>query len=67
MLDLLKQWQMNQQIRPIDFHFAKFMAQLGADNLMQLASALSSQQLGEGHICYPLKKSVTYFISTVVN
>ncbi|TEW51809.1 exodeoxyribonuclease V subunit alpha [Psychromonas algicola] len=56
MLDLLKQWQMNQQIRPIDFHFAKFMAQLGADNLMQLASALSSQQLGEGHICLPIEK-----------
>jgi len=47
---------MNQQIRPIDFHFAKFMAQLGADNLMQLASALSSQQLGEGHICLPIEK-----------
>ena len=47
---------MNQQIRPIDFHFAKFMAQLGADNLMQLAAALSSQQLGEGHICLPIDK-----------
>ena len=56
MLDLLKQWQINQQIRPIDFHFAKFMAQLGADNLMQLAAALSSQQLGEGHICLPIDK-----------
>jgi exodeoxyribonuclease V alpha subunit len=56
MLDLLKQWQINQQIRPIDFHFAKFMAQLGADNLMQLAAALCSQQLGEGHICLPISK-----------
>jgi len=55
-LALLKQWQVNQQIRPIDFHFAKFMAQLGADNLMQLAAALTSQQLGEGHICLPLDK-----------
>ena len=54
LLKLLKQWQINQQIRPIDFHFAKFMAQLGADNLMQLAAALSSQQLGEGHICLPI-------------
>ena len=56
MLTLLKQWQLNQQIRPIDFHFAKFMAQLGADNLMQLASALVSQQLGGGHICLPIDK-----------
>ncbi|WP_240791511.1 exodeoxyribonuclease V subunit alpha [Psychromonas sp. SP041] len=56
MLALLKQWQLNQQIRPIDFHFAKFMAQLGADNLMQLASALVSQQLGGGHICLPIDK-----------
>ena len=56
MLDLLKQWQLNQQIRPIDFHFAKFMAQLGANNLMQLAAALVSQQLGEGHVCLPIDK-----------
>ncbi|MDA7747116.1 exodeoxyribonuclease V subunit alpha [Psychromonas sp.] len=56
MLNLLKQWQRNQQIRPIDYHFAKFMAQLGADNLMQLTAALTSQQLGEGHICLPIDK-----------
>ncbi|MEG3753751.1 exodeoxyribonuclease V subunit alpha [Psychromonas arctica] len=56
MLTLLKQCQLNQQIRPIDFHFAKFMAELGADNLMQLAAALTSQQLGGGHICLPIDK-----------
>ena len=56
MLTLLKRCQQNQQIRPIDFHFAKFMAELGADNLMQLAAALTSQQLGGGHICLPLDK-----------
>ena len=56
MLALLKRWQLNQQIRPIDFHFAKFMAQLGADNLMQLTAALVSQQLGGGHICLPIDK-----------
>ena len=61
MLALLKQWQINQQIRPIDFHFAKFMAQLGADNLMQLASALVSQQLGGGHICLPIDKMGNLF------
>lgn len=55
MLTLLKKWQLNQQIRPIDFHFANFMAQLGADELMQLAAALASQQLGSGHICLPLR------------
>lgn len=56
MLSLLKKWQLNQQIRPIDFHFAKFMAQLGGDNLLQLTAALASQQLGEGHICLPVDK-----------
>lgn len=56
MLALLKRCQLNQQIRPIDFHFAKFMAQLGADNLMQLTAALVSQQLGGGHICLPIDK-----------
>lgn len=56
MLDLLKQWQVNKQIRAIDYHFAKFMAQLGADHLTQLASALVSQQLGQGHICLPIDK-----------
>lgn len=56
MLDLLKQWQLNQQIRAIDYHFAKFMQQLGADNLTQLAAALVSEQLGQGHICLPLDK-----------
>ncbi|TEW55015.1 exodeoxyribonuclease V subunit alpha [Psychromonas sp. RZ22] len=61
MLDLLKQWQINQQIRPIDYHFAKFMAELGADNMVQLASALSSQQLGEGHICLPIEKIGSLF------
>jgi exodeoxyribonuclease V alpha subunit len=56
MLTLLKHCQVNQQLRPIDFHFAKFMAQLGADNLMQLTAALVSQQLGSGHICLPIDK-----------
>jgi len=56
MLTLLKHCQVNQQLRPIDFHFAKFMAQLGADNLMQLTAALVSQQLGGGHICLPIDK-----------
>jgi exodeoxyribonuclease V alpha subunit len=56
MLTLLKQCQLNQQLRAIDFHFAKFMAQLGADNLMQLTAALVSQQLGSGHICLPIDK-----------
>ena len=61
MLALLKRCQLNQQIRPIDFHFAKFMAQLGADNLMQLAAALVSQQLGGGHICLPIDKIGSLF------
>lgn len=56
MLSLLKKWHINQQIRAIDFHFAKFLGQLGADNLMQLAAALASQQLGDGHICLPIDK-----------
>jgi len=61
MLDFLKKWQLNNQIRAIDFHFAKFMWQLGADNLMQLSAALLSQQLGEGHICLPIDKVANLF------
>ncbi len=61
MLILLKQWQQLGLLRPIDFHFAKFIGELGGDNLTILSAALCSEQLGHCHICLPLESITSLF------
>ncbi|WP_019612751.1 exodeoxyribonuclease V subunit alpha [Psychromonas ossibalaenae] len=54
MLEQLKQWKEQGLLRSIDYHFAKFSADLGADPLTQLCAAFTSEYLGLGHICLPV-------------
>lgn len=55
MLSVLKDWQTLGLLRAIDFHFGKFINELGGDNLTTLSAALCSEYLGLGHICLPLE------------
>ncbi|MDD7804431.1 MAG: exodeoxyribonuclease V subunit alpha [Endozoicomonas sp. (ex Botrylloides leachii)] len=54
MLAQLKQLVSHDQIRPIDYQFARFIYSLHQDNLLALTSALVSYQLGQGHVCLAL-------------
>ena len=54
MLIQLKQWKEAGLLRAIDYHFAAFMSELGADKLTQLSAAFCSEYLGLGHICLPV-------------
>ncbi|HEY5715320.1 MAG TPA: exodeoxyribonuclease V subunit alpha [Psychromonas sp.] len=56
MLTQLKQWKEFGLLRAIDYHFATFMAELGADKLTQLSAAFCSESLGLGHICLPVEE-----------
>ncbi|WP_372880194.1 exodeoxyribonuclease V subunit alpha [Psychromonas sp.] len=56
MLIQLKQWKEAGLLRAIDYHFASFMAELGADKLTQLSAAFCSEYLGLGHICLPVEE-----------
>lgn len=58
MLTQLKQWKELGLLRSIDYHFAAFMAELGADKLTQLSAAFCSESLGLGHICLPLEEII---------
>ncbi|MCW8996661.1 MAG: exodeoxyribonuclease V subunit alpha, partial [Psychromonas sp.] len=56
MLRQLKQWKELGLLRPIDYHFAKFISELGGDKLTILSAAFASEYLGMGHICLPLEE-----------
>mgnify|MGYP000211941289 CR=1 FL=1 len=56
-LDLLKRWSHSGTIRELDYHFARFLLQMGGDATPAptlLLGALLSHQLGQGHICLPM-------------
>ncbi|MDB2384583.1 exodeoxyribonuclease V subunit alpha [Endozoicomonas sp.] len=55
MLVQLKQLVSDDQIRPMDYQFARFIYSLHQDNLLALVSALVSYQLGQGHVCLALE------------
>lgn len=59
MLTQLKQWKTQGLLRSIDYHFGKFISDLGGDNLTTLSAALCSEYLGMGHICLPLDEIAT--------
>ncbi|MCG6202045.1 exodeoxyribonuclease V subunit alpha [Psychromonas antarctica] len=59
MLTQLKQWKTLGLLRSIDYHFAKFISELGGDNLTTLSAAFCSEYLGLGHICLPLEELVS--------
>lgn len=54
MLTQLKQWKTEGLLRSIDYHFGKFISDLGGDKLTTLSAAFCSEYLGLGHICLPL-------------
>jgi len=56
MLHELKYWKELGLLRAIDYHFAEFISELGADNLTVLSAAFCSEYLGLGHICLPLEE-----------
>ena len=56
MLMQLKQWKAQGLLRSIDYHFAKFISELGADKVTILSAAFASEYLGMGHICLPLEQ-----------
>jgi len=56
MLSQLKQWKEQGLLRSIDYHFAKFVNQLGGDNVTTICAAFTSEYLGMGHICLPLEQ-----------
>ncbi|ABM03277.1 DNA helicase/exodeoxyribonuclease V, alpha subunit [Psychromonas ingrahamii 37] len=58
MLTQLKQWKEQGLLRSIDYHFAAFMAEMGADKLTQLSAAFCSEYLGLGHICLPVEEII---------
>ncbi|MFT6986367.1 MAG: exodeoxyribonuclease V alpha subunit [Psychromonas sp.] len=71
MLTQLKQWKTLGLLRSIDYHFAKFISELGGDKLTTLSAAFTSEHLGLGHICLPLDEIVQRLnekcLSTEVN
>lgn len=54
MLTQLEQWKKQGLLRSIDYHFGKFISDLGGDKLTTLSAAFCSEYLGLGHICLPL-------------
>ena len=67
MLKQLKQWKEQGVLRPIDYHFAKFISELGADNLTTLSAAFTSEYLGMGHICLPLEELAQHLNDKCLN
>jgi exodeoxyribonuclease V alpha subunit len=53
---LLEAWMRHGWIRPLDLAFARFLKrqQPAAEDLVLLAAALASHQLGRGHVCLDL-------------
>ena len=56
-LKLLREAVQAGLLRPLDLHFARWMAELGAtaDRALPLAAALVSRQVGEGDVCLDLR------------
>ena len=55
MLELLKTLASDNQIRPMDYQFARFIHSLNEDNLLALVSAMVSHQLEQGNVCLALE------------
>ncbi|MCP5077077.1 MAG: exodeoxyribonuclease V subunit alpha [Psychromonas sp.] len=56
LINELKKWKELGLLRSIDYHFGKFIGELGADNLTLLSATFCSEYLGLGHICLPLSE-----------
>ncbi|MGJ8524764.1 RecBCD enzyme subunit RecD [Halomonadaceae bacterium LMG 33818] len=52
--DWLKRWVALGWLRPLDYHFSSFIE--SDDEAVRLAAALTSHQLGRGHICLDIKR-----------
>ncbi|MDP0588416.1 MAG: exodeoxyribonuclease V subunit alpha [Candidatus Endonucleobacter bathymodioli] len=55
MLELLKGLVQNNQIKPLDYQFARFIYSLHNDDVLALVSAMVSHQLGLGNVCLSLE------------
>ena len=51
MLNLLKMLEQQNDIRPLDYQFARLMNKLCPDSVLTLISALVSFELGQGNVC----------------
>ncbi|WP_461538018.1 exodeoxyribonuclease V subunit alpha [Spongorhabdus nitratireducens] len=54
MLNQLATLARQNQLRPIDYQFARFIHSLDPDPVLTLCSALVSYELGRGNVCLPL-------------
>lgn len=52
--DWLERWVALGWLRPLDYHFSRFIE--SDDEAVRLAAALTSHQLGRGHICLDIKR-----------
>ncbi len=63
-LALLREWTRDGWLRPLDLAFAAFLHEVGSpdaerrDDLVLVAAALASSQLGRGHVCTDLEALV---------
>ncbi|MCL6271838.1 exodeoxyribonuclease V subunit alpha [Sansalvadorimonas sp. 2012CJ34-2] len=55
MLNTLRQLADSKVIRPLDYHFARFLSEQTDDPVALLAAALTSSELGHGHTCLNLR------------
>lgn len=60
LLVLLDRWVERGWLRPLDRAFVSFLEELspGSDPLVLLAAALTSHQLGHGHVCLDLQQTL---------
>lgn len=60
LFDLLERWTSRDWLRPLDLAFAAFLRDQvpDADPLVYLAAALASHQLGRGHACLDLQRTL---------
>ena len=56
MLNTLRHLADTGTIRPLDYHFARLLAEQSDNPLLLLAAALTSRELGNGHTCLHLGK-----------
>ena len=56
MLNALRQLADQNIIRPLDYHFAKLLANQNKNPVLLLAAALTSMKLGNGHTCFNLNQ-----------
>ncbi|MTI14371.1 exodeoxyribonuclease V subunit alpha [Sansalvadorimonas verongulae] len=57
MLNTLKHLAEINIIRPLDYHFARLLAEQSSNPVVLLAAALTSRELGNGHTCLHLGKT----------